>query len=186
MGYKNTESTYGSITKIIHWTIFFMMAGVLATGTVVIRLTEKNPLKEQIYMLHESFGVIILALVFLRVAWRLNNVKPSLPNTAPWERVAEHTVHFLLYFILIVQPLSGWITATSSGYILQFFNLFPLPTPGISESKSIADLSSQIHLIVAWSIAAIVSIHIGAALKHHYIDKDNVLKRMMPSKKVND
>jgi len=141
-----------------------------------------NPLRAQLFVYHESVGLILLALMTFRLIWMLINVKPHSLNTKSWERFAERSVHYSLYFIILLQPISGWVKATASDHVPKFFNWFSVPAPGVGTNIELGHKLAPIHYWVAWLITAVVSMHILAALKHHFIDKDNVLKRMLRSK----
>ena len=158
------------------------MAGMIIAGFLMGDIGDKA-LKGQVYMLHKSTGISILILMLFRAAWTLNNTKPALPNgSAVWERIAELSLHGLLYVILIVMPLTGWIFSTAAGHAPHFFGLFSMPLPGIPESKALAKQASNLHEIIAWIIIVLVGTHIAAALKHHFVNKNNVLTRMLPNR----
>jgi cytochrome b561 len=126
-------------------------------------------------------GLTVLSLVILRILWALTSIKPGLPEIMkPWERYSERYLHFTLYLLLLIMPLSGWLMSTAAGYAPSFFGLFSIPMPRISHNENLAGFAGEIHYKVAWLLILLVSIHILAAFKHHFIDKDNILKRMWP------
>lgn len=183
MGIKNTKYSYGSVTKFLHWLIFLLVLGMVIAGFFMGDISDKG-LKSQVFTIHKLTGLTILGLMFIRLIWALMNPKPMLPDgTKRWERLAEHLGHGLLYLLLIAMPLSGWLMSTAAGYSPSFFGLFSIPMPFVAKSDMLKHLGGDMHEIIAWVIVAVVSIHIIAALRHHFVNKDDVLLRMMPEKK---
>lgn len=183
MSLRNTEYTYGSISKFLHWLMFILVVGLLIVGLIMTEM-EKGALKSNVYFLHKSTGLLVLALIFIRALWTLANTKPLLPaQTKPWERWAERWTHRFLYLLLFIMPISGWVMSTAADHVPSFYGLFNLPSPLTPISKPLAKAMGEIHEIFAWVLIAILVLHVAAALKHHFWDKDNVLKRMMPTRK---
>lgn len=176
---KNTANTYGSVAKILHWLIGFAVIGMLILGTS-LEYIKDEALAGKMYMLHKSFGICVLALMLLRILWRVINVAPKPPNHVKhWQQNAEKLVHFVLYFCLIVMPLSGWIMSTASGHIPNIFNYIIFPMPFIPESKALANAASWTHTITGWTLIVLISLHILATIQHYVVHKDNILKRML-------
>lgn len=183
MAIKNTESTYGSVAKLLHWIIALFIIAILAIGSLMGSI-ENNKIADVLYSIHKSMGLTVLALMLIRVLWRFINPQPSIGNHIPkWQRGAAKASHFLLYALFVAMPINGWIMSTAAGHIPNYFWLFQLPAPGISHNKPFAHLNGDIHYILAWTVFAFIMLHIAAAIKHHVINKDNVLMRMMPAKK---
>jgi len=179
MPIKNTPEHYGTITKTFHWLISVMVLTMLAVGTTMVNMDDSS-FKFTLYRYHKSFGILVLGLMTLRFLWRTQNVAPNLPNTMPrWQQIAARVSHYCLYLVLLVMPVSGLIMSAAGGYPSKFFGLFTFPVP-IGEDKALSHLAGTTHLVVAYTIGALLLMHIGAALKHHLIDKDNILKRMLP------
>lgn len=177
MAYRNNSVAYGSVTKFLHWLIFFLLFFMLVFGYFLEEVPAAyRPIT---YNLHKLTGLLILSLMVLRLCWTLFNTKPLLPVGTPnWQRHAERGVHFLIYIAVIGMPLSGWIGSIAGGrppHIGDF--LFNLP---IESSKVLAGNAFEIHGILAIAIIVLVSLHILAALYHYLIKKDNVLQRMLP------
>ena len=133
------------------------------------------------FSIHKLTGLSILALMILRALWRVTNTKPVL-NVRAWERIAERTVHFLLYVVAIAMPLVGWMGSVAGGKPphLGTFN-FELP---IEKNKALAGLFFDMHNTLAICLIVLFAIHVLAALYHHFIKKDGVLRRMLPSRHV--
>ncbi len=183
MSAKNTKYSYGSVTKFLHWLIFFLVLGMLLAGFFMDDIGDKA-IKGQVVMMHKLIGMTILMLMIFRLFWAFMNPKPQLPNGSQrWERIAEHVGHGLLYLLLIVMPLSGWLMSSAAGKPPTFFNLFAMPMPGVVGNDTLKHLGGTLHEVFAWAIIAIVGLHILAALKHHFVEKDNILLRMLPEKK---
>lgn len=179
--YRNSSTEYGSVAKWFHWGLFILILVMLTVGFVLgYDLISNKALDHALVALHKQIGLIILVLMIFRGVWALNNIKPTLPaHIKPWEKLAERVVHILLYVLLIAMPLSGWIMSTASGKPPQFFGM-ALPLPAVPSSKILGHLFFNIHAIIAVSLIGLIFIHVAAALKHFWIDKDNVLQTMWP------
>ncbi len=183
MALMNTKTQYGSVAKWLHWLIGLGIIGLLFVGFFMDDIQKGSDLRGLVYNAHKVTGVTILALVCLRFIWKLINKKPELPNKPSLlESFAEHTVQWCFYLVMFAMPLSGWAMATAAGYYPHVFGM-KLMMPFIEKSKSLAECASQVHEFVAWSIVVLLVLHIGAALVHPIIKKDNVLTRMMPGGK---
>ena len=133
---------------------------------------------------HKSVGITILGLAVLRLLWRWMNPTPALPDTLkPYERVLATLTHAGLYIILFAMPLSGWIMSSARGFPVSWFGFIQLPDP-VAKNKAVYDAMLQTHETLAWVLYAIVTVHVLAALKHHFMLKDHVLKRMLPFTKT--
>jgi cytochrome b561 len=174
----NTGAYYGPISKFLHWVIAVLALLMLALSYFIGDIPNKI-MQGIAFNFHKLIGLSILALMVLRLIWTLINPKPALPlNTKAWERWAERTVHYLLYFALVLMPLVGWIGAVAGGHPPRWGETkLNLPIP---QSEWLDDLAFNIHNKLAIVIIALVSIHIVAALYHRFIIKDNIFQRMWP------
>jgi cytochrome b561 len=180
MAFKNTRYAYGSVAKFFHWTVSIFVITLLIVGFTMVNFIADKPLKYLIFDWHKIFGLTVLCLVTLRLLWRWFNVTPKLPERMPlWEKIIERLVKFALYLALFLMPLSGWIFSSASGYPPKLGS-FTLNMPFISENKLIAKQFLSIHSFLAFTIIILLLLHIVGALKHHFINKDNVLRRMLP------
>jgi len=176
---KNTQTTYGSVTKFFHWLVFFLVVCIIPVGYLMGDIKEEA-VRNTVINYHKITGLCILLLMLLRVTWTSVNPKPALPNTPPWQRVLERIVHFSLYAALIVMPLAGWVGSVAAGHVPHLFSSsFVLP---IAPDKALDDICFKIHNAVAIIIITLVSLHIVAALYHYFVKKDDVLLRIMPGK----
>lgn len=180
---KNTINTYGSVTKNLHWLIAVLVIGMLAFGYVLGYIPDNNPMKSTLIGLHKSVGLTILLLIILRICWRFVNVQPSLPITVPpWEKLAARTVQAGFYITLLVMPISGWLMTSFGGHPAMFWGWFNAALP-VTKNTDLAKNIFTVHAVVAWIIIALLILHVGAAFKHHFIEKNNVLRRMLPGYK---
>ena len=182
MQLRSTTTSWGSLTKALHWVIALAIIGLCAVGWYMEDL-KPTPLKKTLFDLHKSTGLTVLALVAVRIVWRLfEKARPDLPAAMPrWELLAARWSHVLLYVMTLLMPLSGWLLHSAGGYPLKWFGLFAVPSlaPAGDALKSFA---GNVHLWGFWVLAALFAVHVGAALKHHFIDRDAVLREMLPGR----
>jgi cytochrome b561 len=188
----NSETRYGTVALTLHWLIALGIIGMLTLGKYMHALPDTDASKFDLYQLHKSFGITILGLSVLRLVWRLVHRVPPLPaQMQGWERYAAHASHFLLYVLIIGIPLSGWALASSSplGIPTIWFGLIEIPhLPGLQGFADQRAAERQVHEVHEWLgnlMIVLLLIHVGAALKHHFWDRDEVLRRMLPFTKNN-
>ncbi|HET7332954.1 cytochrome b, partial [Dyella sp.] len=126
-----------------------------------------------------SIGLTVLALFALRLAWRLYDGAPPDEAMPRWQRFGAHVTHVVLYGFILALPLSGWLFNSLHGYPLQWFKLFNLPALA-AKNDDLSELAGEVHEWLFYLLLVVVTGHAGAALKHHYFDQDNVLRRMLP------
>lgn len=176
-----TASEYSTLSKLFHWIIALAVIIMLIAGFFLDEIPEQ--FQGVAYMLHKSTAITILFLMILRFIWIHAKGKPALPaSVKSWEKILSRSVQYGFYVLLIVMPLSGWIMSVAADRIPNYFGLFKAPLPWIEPNKSLAKLMAESHEIIAWILIAFITLHVLGALKHHFIDKDNVLKRMLPGK----
>ncbi len=175
---KNSESQYGVVAKGFHWLLFMMLTFSIVAGNFLADM-PKGAEKLEAAGMHKSFGAIILTLIFLRLFWRLLNVQPGHPEgiTAIQSRLAS-AMHWALYLLMFAQPLSGILMTQSAGYPISFFGLFEFPVL-LDKDKSLAEFFRSAHGIIWMILAGAVLGHVSAALHHHFIKKNGVLKKML-------
>lgn len=177
MGFRNSDTTYGSVAKFFHWLIALLIIIMLFVGYF---MGDWGVMA--VYDLHKMTGLFILLLVILRIIWVLRNPRPSLPlSVTRFERIASRIVQGLLYLSLLIMPLSGWAMSTAFGY---FPHLGPwvFPMPFIPIDQSLASVFAEIHEITAYFLIAFICLHALGAFKHHFVDKDEVLNNMLPAR----
>lgn len=181
MAVKNTDTSYGTVAKAFHWGMFLIILGMVIIGNYMHDLPADTPeqmvYKFGLYANHKSFGILILVLVILRLGWRMINPVPKMPDSmSRIESLSAHAMHMLLYIIMLVQPLFGWLMSSYGGHPVKFFGL---DLPALADKdKAMGEFFHEAHELTAMLLIAAFSIHVGAALFHHYIRKDDVMDRM--------
>jgi cytochrome b561 len=176
---RNTELSWGTPAKLLHWTVAALVFVQIALGwgAVTWRL---SPTKLDLFVLHKSIGILVLVLMVMRVAWRAVNTAPSLPpDMRPLERRAAHASHLLLYLLLLFMPVTGWIVTSAANIPFRIFWLIPLPAI-VEPDKAMADAAARMHLMLFVALSLVLTLHIGAALRHHFLKHDDVLARILP------
>ncbi len=182
---------YHSLAIILHWVMAVAVLFMLLSGLAVEYLATLTPAdKFKLIQLHKSFGICLLVAFFLRVAVRLWQKPPALPASfKPWEHHAAAWGHRALYAMLLLMPLTGWLMVSSSPYGLPtiVFNIFEWPhIPGLAANEAVNGATRLAHTIFAFTLLALIAIHIGAVGKHFMIDRHNLLHRMWWTKKGQD
>ena len=177
---KPASSTrYGGVAIGLHWLIAVAIVGSFSVGLYMADL-PLSPLKLKLYSWHKWAGVTIFLCVVLRLVWRLLHRPPELPAGMPaWQRKAAEATHVLLYLLMFAVPLTGWLMSSAKGFQTVWFGVLPLPDL-LDKNKELGDLLQEVHELLNFGMAALVAVHLGAALKHHFIDHDDVLARMLP------
>jgi cytochrome b561 len=162
---------YTRVASVLHWLIALAILANFVFGTWMVDL-DLSPAKLRYYSYHKWLGVSIFLLVLVRIAWRLGHRPPALPADMPtWERVAAGVSHFALYGLTLAVPISGWLFSSAKGFKTVYFAVLPIPDL-LAKNPPLAD---QLKLM-----ALLVLLHVAAALKHHFMDRDDVLVRMWP------
>lgn len=182
MTIKNTENRYGSVSKFFHWTIglLFLLQFILVYY-VLWGLPEKSPTAGAlINQVHKPVGILILLLGIIFVIWRLMNIKPKFPRLmTSWEIVIAKLTHFFLYLAIFVMPITGLLMTEAAGRPPNFFGLYQIPQ-FMEKNEALGKFFFEFHEITSYVVIGLVVLHTLGALKHHLINRDNVLKRMLP------
>lgn len=178
---------YNAIAQLLHWIMAIAIIAMIIVGEVMGDLSRDDPMKFELYQLHKSAGLTILALALFRIVWRLLHAPPALPaGMSSWERYAAGFTHLAFYFLIVAIPVTGWAIAStsSSGVPTFWFGLFEVPPlPGLSGAEDMHDLNEaaeEAHELLAKLTILLLLLHVAAALKHHFWNRDDVLKRMLP------
>lgn len=183
------RSSYSRAAITLHWLIALLLIGNFLGGVFMGDLLAPSATPEQkqlgfkIIQFHKSMGLTILALSLLRLATRLVSSPPPLPaHMTSTERLLAKATHWAFYAVMILVPLTGWVMVSASplGFPTLWFGLFEWPHLPIETSKATSDAASEAHEIIAFAGAGLLLLHVAAALKHHYMDRDDVLARMLP------
>lgn len=170
---------YTATAIALHWFMALLLLGLFSVGVYMHEL-PLSPWKLKIYSWHKWAGVTAFLLVLARLAWRFTHRPPPLPAAMPaLARWAAHAGHGLLYLLMIAIPLSGWLMSSAKGFQTVYFGVLPLPDL-LDKNKELGDLLKNVHEALNVLLAFVVVGHAGAAIKHHLIDKDDVLTRMLP------
>lgn len=176
---RNGVKGYASSLKFFHWMIALIVMGMLSFSFFLGDLPDAWI--PSAFTVHKSFGLTVLGLVILYLINLMRKGKPPLPASVPkWQHYASRIVHSSLFILLLAMPLSGWIMSTAANRSPVYFWLVTLPFPGISPDQTLASFFNKSHKTMALILIGFVIVHIAAALKHHFLDKDEVLKRMLP------
>ena len=171
--------SYTKTAKVLHWLMAILLFGLLALGFYMHDL-PLSPDKLKLYSWHKWAGVTAFLLVGFRLLWRFANRPPALPDSMPkLMQFAAHAGHLMLYVLMIAIPLSGWLMSSAKGFQTVYFGVLPLPDL-LDKNKEVGDLLALVHKSLNLLFIAVLAGHIGAALKHHFIDKDDILTRMLP------
>ena len=174
-----TPTRYSSIAVGFHWLLALLIVCSLGVGWYMVELPVSVQ-RLKLYNWHKWAGVSILALSAARLLWRLWHHAPALPSTMPaWQRIASHTSHGLLYALFFAIPLLGWAYSSAAGFPIVWFGIVPLPD-WVPRSRELAETLKPWHGWLAYTLASIVAVHIAAAFKHLWVDKDQVMVRMAP------
>lgn len=180
MHLKNSDNHFGLIAIVFHWLMAVLMIGLLAVGLYMVNLPISLE-KLKLYGWHKEYGFLVLALAICRMLWRLVNITPVL--LLPWwELLAARMMHLAFYGFMLVMPLSGWLITSAAGLPVSFFGLFTLPDI-IAPNEDLRILFQWVHQWLGYALIAAIIVHVSAALKHHFINKDNILRRMISWKR---
>ena len=175
----HSQTGYTNTAIGLHWLIGIAIVGTFALGLYMHEL-PLSPQKLKLYSWHKWAGVSIFLCVVLRLGWRLAYRPPALPAAMPaWQRIAAEATHLLLYLLMFAVPLSGWLMSSAKGFQTVWFGVLPLPDL-LDKNQQLGDLLKEVHEALNFGMAGLVLAHAGAALKHHVIDRDDVLARMLP------
>jgi len=177
---------YTATAKLLHWVLALALITALGLGLYMVSLSF-SPQRLKLYNWHKWLGVSILVLSLLRLGWRLANKPPALPAAMQaamprWQHLAHHGTHHALYALFLIVPLLGWAYSSAAGFPIVFLGLIALPD-WVAASPELAEMLKPLHQWSAYTLAALIVLHIAAALKHQFIDRDGLLLRMLPDQR---
>lgn len=170
---------YSTVSLILHWGI----AALILTNILLVGHAEDVSRSERAYwmMLHKSVGISILLLTLLRIGWRVANPAIPMPDGAPgWQKLAARSVHVAFYVLLIAIPVAGWASGSARGRELVLFDVLPWPNLPVPQDRDLAKDLIEFHELMVKALYVLLALHVAAALKHQFVDKDGVLARMLP------
>jgi cytochrome b561 len=176
---------YGTVAIALHWVLAAGIVAALGVGWYMTGL-PLSPQRLKLYNWHKWAGMTILALSAARLLWRLTHRPPALPAAIhqampAWQRGAHHGTHHLLYLLFFAVPLTGWAYSSSAGFPIVWFGVLPLPD-FVPVDRPLSELLKPVHRWLAYALAALVAMHVAAAVKHHFVDRDGLLGRMWPAR----
>jgi cytochrome b561 len=184
MSLRSTRRQWGSVAKFFHWITALLILGNGIFG-LAMDLASSPMQKINWLALHKSIALTVLALLLLRVLWRWGDKRPVEEPAPRWQKITAHSVHGILYLLVAALPLSGWWFNSVAGKPLQFFKLFNLPALAAA-NHDIRHTAHALHEYLFWILVAVLVPHVAGALKHHVLDRDNVLLRMLPFRRLRD
>lgn len=185
MNTASVSRRYNGLSIALHWLLALALVGIFSVGFYMADLPF-SPLRLKLYNWHKWAGISFLALSIVRLAWRLTHRPPALPQAVTlampgWQMRAYHATHGLLYALFFIVPLVGWAYSSAAGFPIVLFGVLPLPD-FVAASKPLAELIKPWHEASAFALMGLALLHVAAALKHHWLDRDGLLQRMLPGK----
>jgi cytochrome b561 len=176
---------YTTVAIALHWLLGLSLVAMFGLGVYMADLPF-SPWRLKLYNWHKWAGITFLALSVLRLVWRISHRPPALPAAISqampaWQNLAHHATHHLLYALFFVVPLLGWAYSSAAGFPIVWFGQITLPDL-VTADKALAELIKPLHELSAIALMALAALHIAAALKHQWIDRDGLLERMLPSR----
>lgn len=173
---------YNGIAKSLHWLMALLIIGLIPLGLYMEDL-PLSPQKLQLYSWHKWAGVTVFVLLLVRVASRIAFPPPPLPwHMSRRQQRLAHAGHLALYLLMLAIPVSGWLMSSAKGVPTVWFGVLPLPDL-IGKDKALGAQLADLHALLSWTLVALLAAHVGAALKHHFIDRDDILVRMLPARR---
>lgn len=171
--------SYTLIARMIHWTMVLLLVGLVALGLWMTELSYYDPWYHKAPALHDSLGVVAFFLLIARFIWRISH--PAPPHSArikPWEKRLAQVIQVALYVLMAAIPITGYLITTAKGMSVDVFSLFSIPAL-VQTLPGLEDKAGYIHQILAWSLTGLAILHLSAALKHHFLDRDDTLLKMV-------
>lgn len=175
----NYPTRYTTTAIVLHWLVAVLIGAAFVLGLVMTDM-ELSPEKLQYFSWHKWLGVTVFALVVVRLVWRAKHQAPPLPLQMPgWQIRVAQGLHHLLYLLMVLVPVTGYLMSCAAGVQVVYFGVLPLPMV-LEKNHDLKELFEEVHELLANGMAVAVAIHVAAALKHQWIDRDKILSRMLP------
>jgi len=172
---------YGAVAVALHWLMAIVLTVLVVMGLYMASLPDVgfDTRKIMLILYHKQIGMLALALVLLRLGWRVGHILPALVDTLPeWQKVAARLVHLCLYAVMFALPVTGWLMSSAAGFPVSLLGLFDLPDL-VPKDDFLFQAFVQAHKWSSYALIALAMVHAGAALMHHFVDKDETLKKML-------
>lgn len=179
---ENREDRYGAIAILFHWSMALLIIGLAALGLYMVTLPDVgfNTKKVTLVLYHKEFGLLVLVLLATRLAWRVTQILPQLvAQLSDWQKIAARFVHLSFYALLFALPMTGCLMSSAAGIPVSFFGLFMLPDY-VQRDEDLFQRYVTIHQWLGYVLIFFIFVHAGAALRHHFVFKDDTLRRMLP------
>lgn len=179
----NTRQRYGAVAIALHWAMALLLVVLIALGWYLVRQPDVGYNERKIYLIlyHKELGILALTLAVLRLAWRVGQALPALVETLPdWQQVAARLVHLCLYGLMFALPLTGWVMSSAAGFTVSFLGWFDLPDLVPVDDALYRTLVTA-HRWLAYALAGAIALHAGAALRHHFVFRDDTLRKILRS-----
>jgi cytochrome b561 len=173
------EHRYSATAIGLHWIIALLIVCGFYLGWIMTDIPGITPTKLKYFSWHKWIGVTVFALAVLRLLWRVTRPAPPMPDMPRWQQGAAHLTHFLLYVLMLVIPASGYLYSSAAGLQVVYLGVLPLPTL-IGPDKALKATLRIVHIVLNYTLVFFVVMHVLAALKHHFVDRDGLLGRMLP------
>jgi len=177
MSLRDTTEQYGSLTKFLHWSLLILVAIQFLLASMMDLYPKGSAAKANVMVSHETVGVLVIAAAVVFVLWRLSNPRPSLASLPAWQRYLARFTHGLIYLLIVLQPLSGILMVVNGDHGLHFFGLTVGSGAG---SEVLKEIGETTHGIFPVLILIALGLHLVGALYHHFVARDDVLRRMLP------
>jgi cytochrome b561 len=178
----NSEQRYGAVAMTLHWLMALVLVALVVLGLYMVSLPDVGFDKKKVTLIlyHKELGILALLLAALRLAWRVGNALPRLVGNLPdWQKVTARFVHLSFYGVMFALPLTGWMMSSATGIPVSFFGLFELPDV-VPYNERWFHALIDIHKWLGYALIALFSVHAGAALRHHWVSRDDTLRKMLP------
>jgi len=171
---------YSAPARALHWIIALLVLGMIPAGVIMVQEGLPRPVQNTLFIFHKNFGVLVLVLMVLRLAWRALRPPPPLPPSVPdWQRRVASVSHAALYVLAVIVPIAGYVRVRAGGFPIEALDAMGVPSL-VPRSDALASVAQSIHFFGGLALAALVLVHIGAALQHAILKKDGVFSRMWP------
>lgn len=178
---RDTPRVYSRTARSFHWLTALLLAMLFGVGTYMTRL-DFSDWKVRVYSWHEWTGLVVFVATGMRLAWRLLHPPPPLPPSPFIEQFAAHATHWAMYALMLLLPVLGFLGTNAFGFPITWFGVLPLPDP-IGKNEALGRVLLYLHVMFAWLLAALLALHVAAALFHHFARGDGILSRMLPGLK---
>ncbi|MEL6202449.1 MAG: cytochrome b [Pseudomonadota bacterium] len=177
---QNPPTSYKTPARILHWTMALLVLGMIPVGFLMLNDALSRELRNMMFISHKNMGVVLLLLILVRIVYRWRNPPQLKPvELAPMQEFAAHATHIGLYILLLVMPLSGYIRVRAGGFPIEALDALGIPAL-VPRSDGLAAVAKSVHYYAAYGITILIAMHIGAALYHGLVRKDDIFSRMWP------